>query len=172
MDERILIGNFVAYPALLKNYLKHFDYQMVYDYRYDTLIFTAIHPQERNCPLLLFSLTSVPYETAVKFAQLLGLVSSRKEDEPTVWINKIPMVQVYHNKTDEADRVILELVKCDLPYFIFPDYRYLILQFGPDHSNDNQIAYSADNPGSLDSVIEAIRTFADKYRKSEVSIAV
>lgn len=159
MDKRILKGDFTVFPELLSDYLKRFEYEMVLGQN-DTLTFSVVRPGEY--PTTLLTLEKVPQETAEKFATLMGLVFKYPPEPDNYtphWKSPIPVVQLWHNGTEDADRILLELVKLDLPYFVWKDcgLLHVHVQFGNNDSNGLSEAVAL--------IIEAIRAFATKHGK-------
>lgn len=159
MTERILVGNFVGFPVFFKQFLKKFAYEMTYNSEKELLTFDAIHPQMQSSPLTIFQLRNTPHESAVKFAELLGLEVVYTKEYPVKWKTRIPTVLVWHTGDADADKVIIELVRLDLPYFIFPDCKVLGISFGEVHE------YWKEGEAQVAEIIDAIRTFAAKHGK-------
>lgn len=160
--NEIFVGNFTGQPALLKDYLKGFDYLMTYTGE-RCLVFAVIHPHAQGDPITLFELQLVPYETAEKFAKLFGLVPRHIGQEiPYQWKSKIPTILLWHDESEDADRIVLELVKLDLPYFIIARNATLRVQFGQIPEDAIECKLRSD---SIAPMIEAIRTFAREHGK-------
>lgn len=170
MDHNeILVGNFLGHPGLLKLYLKGYDYLLTYTGERD-LVFQVIHPHAQGDPIRLFELQRVPYETAQKFAQLLDFVPRYPDQEfPYQWKSRISTIHVWHDESEDADQIILELVKLDLPYFIIARKATLRVQFGPN-KEDGAVECKLRSESTVP-MIEAIRAFAEKHGKLKEQVA-
>lgn len=152
-EDRILVGNVVLYAHKLRELLKNYSRWMLYGADEDTL---AIYIYVGMKGHKLLELRNVPYESAAKFAEHLGLSAESDEEFPTRWSKHYPRVHLHHDGSGPANSVLLELIRSGIPHDVTPDAEEPGLVIGNRRLSGNWQA-----SGLLGEVKEALKPFRD-----------
>lgn len=153
MKDRILVGNVVLYAHKLRELLKNRSRWMLYDADEDTLtIYIYVGMKGHK----LLELRNVPYESAAKLAEHLGLSAESDEEFPTRWSRHYPRVHLHHNGGEVANEVLLELIRSGIPHDVTANSSELALVIG-----DRRLSGSWQAKGLLDEVKDALKPYMD-----------
>lgn len=153
MRDRTLVGNVVLYARKLRELLKNHDRWMLYDAGEDTLTL-YIYVGMKGHKLL--ELRNIPYESAAKLAEHLGLSAESDEEFPTRWSKHYPRVHLYHDGSGTANSVLLELIRSEIPHDVTPDAEEPALVIG-----DRRLSGNWQASGLLGEVKEALEPYRD-----------
>ena len=108
---KILVGNITIYPEKLKRYLLKSHYFMDYSEKENRVELFANHGRGGEP---LFIINNIPYESAAKLAEGLGLKADG--EYPTNWGKWNPVLQLNHDGSIEAESLRVELLRLGVPH--------------------------------------------------------
>lgn len=109
--DTVIANGVVIHASALKNFLKKSHYYLSYDVEKKQARFGGNHD---NGGKTLITFERIGHESVEKLAHLLGM----KESGHMSWSKFNSVVELLHNNTEEADRVLLALVKLDVAYVV------------------------------------------------------
>lgn len=121
---KVLIGNIVLYPAIIREFLKKSHYYLTYEPEYERLTLNANHGFGGR---RLFEIRNASYESAAKLADQLGLAGDG--EYPTTWTKWNPIFHLHHDGSDRAKQLHSIMNDLGLPHTIH-DSATLRLMFG------------------------------------------
>ena len=149
----VFSGRAIVRPASLRAYLKKSHYFARYDAETMTFDLSGNHGGGGET---LLRLENIPYESAVKLAEGLGLEG--RGDRPVEWGKWNPVYRLNHDGSEAANRVLIEVMKAGIPLeirrgcatreFFAEPYRY-----------------SLKDDRDLEHVLDRVRVDADRYAK-------
>jgi len=155
--DKVIVGNIMLNPHLIKKFLKKSHYYMVYEPKSEKIAFSA---NDGNGGDTLLEIRNASYENAVKLARELGLKSDR--DTPLYWSKWNPRLYLYHNGTKDAEAVRVELLKSGIPFDVYSGAKTLGL-------SDYRMITNVP-PFELDYLIKEIKDTAKRYKKELKSL--
>jgi len=111
LDGKVLIGNVVLYPALIRKFLKKSHYWLTYDPKAETATLSANHGGGGET---LFVIRNAPYESVVRLAEELGLHGDGSA--PVMWDKWNPVLHLNYDGSTAAETVRMELLRFGVPF--------------------------------------------------------
>ncbi|MBI3633692.1 MAG: hypothetical protein HY226_05380 [Candidatus Vogelbacteria bacterium] len=146
----VLCGNVVINTENLRDSLKKQEYYMYYE---DKVTINT------NSGRLLFKLSNVPYESAVKLAEGLGLKGGG--NYPTYWSKWNPSLSLDHDGSADADLLWMEMLKLGIPHKIHRGKEKLVL-YADQGAHDMPM-------WSTEAMLKIIRDNAERYQEQLTS---
>ncbi len=172
----ILLGTFLATEHFFEAHVRKYDYVLTFDPSDHEMRLGACGPdseEPKDSGRLLIRLQTIPEETVRKLATMLDLEPTDDFLPNMAWRSRIPLIFMQHHGSPEANQVISELVRLNLPYHATKSVResagHINLRFGRS-GPERYTLYSKKDEPSAD-LIDGIRTFAAKYGKLEEQVA-
>lgn len=154
-QNRVIVGSTVLYPKVLRQFFRKSRYYLRYESEEGELILIADHDQVNR---ILFEMKDVSYESAVKVAADLGLTAKENKDNtPTVWTKWNPILQLWHDGSEDAEILRVEMLKLGIPHNIRRNEEKLCI------INDRG-AYKSPI-WTADKLLEIIRETAERYKE-------
>jgi hypothetical protein len=162
--SRVIVGNLVVNPEVLREYLRKSHYFMTYDPNNETIEFKANHGKGGQ---VIMEIRNASHESAVKLAQGLGLTTDR--EYPTSWSKWNPVYWLYHDGSVGAETLRMEMLKLSLPFNLIT---------GSYMSSSCEKTWAWNNNGrvytppmwSVESVVKEIREDAERYKEQIASM--
>ncbi|MBI3633141.1 MAG: hypothetical protein HY226_02510 [Candidatus Vogelbacteria bacterium] len=150
----VLCGNIVINTENLRVSLKKQEYYMYYEEDKNKVTINT------DSGRLLFELSNIPYESAAKLAEGLGL-KGRSEPTPTTWSKWNPSLSLDHDGSADADLLWMEMLKLGIPHKIHRGKERLVL-----YANQG----GHDRPmWSIEKMLKIIRDDAERYQEQLTS---
>ncbi len=149
-QNKVLIGNVTLYPEVIKQQLRKSYYFLTYDPEKEKLTLTANHGRGGEN---LFEIRNVPYESAAKLAYGLGLKGEGKT--PLTWLKWNPILFLYHDGSEDAHAVCIEILKLGIPYLQFPSPT---LALSDGHGKYQPPMWSVEK------ILDIVRKTAERYK--------
>lgn len=125
--KKVLIGNIVLCPDIIKQYLIKSHYFLVYNSQGEKLTLNANHGRGGE---VLFEIRNVSYESACKLAEGLGLKCDSSNELSCVWSKWNPILILSHDGSADAETLRMELLKLGIPHIIYSRSETLALSNG------------------------------------------
>ncbi|MDB5194750.1 MAG: hypothetical protein JWN50_764 [Parcubacteria group bacterium] len=154
-NSKVILGSVVFYPAVIKNFLKKSHYFMHYDAETEVL---RLHANHGNGGEALFEARNVSPESARILAEELGL--KRHDEKSNSWGKWNPLLCLYHDGSEDAERVRMETLKLGIPCRVVYDSTFIGLT--------NQSGLHKPPMWSIESLVKIVGETAQKY---EVQLA-
>lgn len=150
-NKKVVVGNIMMRPDILRKYLAKSHYFMKYDTDKEMLEFNANHGAGGET---LFEIRNVSYESAIKLAEGLGLKGDGAS--PLHWGKWNPVMHLNHDGSEDAEQIRLELLRLNIPHTVAKESGVLALTFHP-------YTYQAPHYDVV-KMLEAIRDTAEAYK--------
>jgi hypothetical protein len=107
---KVVVGNVVLNPNVIKRFLVKSHYFLTYDTKGEKLTLEVNHYFGAET---LFEIRNVSYESAVKLAEGLGLKG--EGENPVMWQKWNPVFRLLHDGSDDAETLRVEMLKLGIP---------------------------------------------------------
>ncbi len=154
MTHKLLIGNVVLNPEIIKNFLKKSCYWISFDEKENTMKLCASHLRGGE---ILFSISNCSYIQAKEFSELLGL---KNENGEHYWGKWNPIYELDDDGSEDAEKIKICAFKLGIPLIVRPV------------SEDKKWAfYHSDRmqkppDWSVEKIIEQLNEWAVLYKES------
>jgi len=122
----VLMGNVVFHPEVLRECLKKFSYHMIYRPEEEKVEFSM---NNGGGGRTLFEVRNVPYESAKKLAEGLGLIGS---DSSLFWSKNNPYLKLYDDGSEGAKKLKEEIMTLGIPFRVVEREEYGFGDWGRD----------------------------------------
>ena len=150
--NRVLVGNIVIFPNVVRECLAKSYYFLIYVLEEESLTLSV---NDGSGGKVLFEIRNVPYESAVKLAEGLGLKGDGAS--PLSWGKWNPTLRLYHDGSEKAELLRTEMLKLGIPHRIFWGSYPLALTSG-----QGKMSSPAWTPEQM---MEEIRNVAKRYKE-------
>jgi len=152
--DKIIAGNLALRAPALRACLKKSHYWLTYDPGKES---ASLHANHGGGGELLLEIRNVSYETAARLAEELGLEADERSPAPCVWSKWNPKVYLGHDGSADAEAVLAEIRRLDLPCEVNRSARSLYLSVG---QGTMQVPM-----WRRDQLLAEVRSTAERYRK-------
>lgn len=155
--SNVIVGGPVVFnPNVLGDVLKGSCFYMRYDEKDQSAELFHNHGESGGRTILLIK--NVSHESVAKLAKDMGLKSDRESDFCCFWSKSIPIIHLYHDGSEDAEKIRLEACRLNMECRVVP------INGGPWHLNSGMHRYSPDSPfWSADNVIKEMRNWAKAW---------
>ena len=109
---RVIVGNIVFHPEVLRDFLKKSHYFMLYKAETETIIFKA---NDDSGGREIFSIRNASYENAAKLAVGLGLTGDGVRPY-LCWTKWNPSYKLDHDGSEDAEKLRMEMLSLGMPF--------------------------------------------------------
>lgn len=149
--NKVLVGNTVLYPKIIRRYLMKSHYFLCYDPKEEKLTLNVNHGFGGQ---VLLEIRQVSYESAAKLAEGLGLKGDG--EAPLNWDAWNPILHLYHDGSNDAETLHVEMLKLSVPHTVHRGCETLGLGNGQGMHQPPQ--------WSAAQMLQIIRETAEKYK--------
>lgn len=153
MAHKLLIGNIVVYPEVIKNFLKKSHYWITFNEEKNTMELWANHLRGGE---LLLSINNCSYTQVKEFAELLGF----KKDSGDSWSKWNPIYKLDDNGSEDAEKIKICAFKLGIPLVVYEISKKEKWAF----YRDNYVQRPPDWP--VEKIIEELKEWAILYKES------
>jgi len=152
--DKVIVGNLAVCAPALRRCLKKSHYWLAYVPKTEAIALWANHGGGGE---LLLEIRNASYENAARLAEELGLSADGNSDAPCVWSKWNPKIYLGHDGGADADELLAEIRRLELPCEVNRRARALSLSVG---QGTMQVPM-----WRKDQLLNEIRQTADRYRK-------
>ena len=156
--SKVVVGNLVINPAILRKYLLKSHYFLVYKPETETMTLNANHNSGGE---VLFEIRNVSYENTVKFAEGLGLGGDGDYGEnPVIWSKWNPILELNHDGSEDAESLKMEMLRLGIPHIVHPKARVLgLITNNGQHRHEPPL-------WTIAKLLQIIRETAERYKEN------
>ena len=150
--NEVLVGNVVLYPEIIRQFLIKSHYFLTYDPKENKLTLNANHG---GGGLVLFEIRNIPYESAAKLAEGLGLIGDG--ESPLEWSKWNPILSLHHDCSEDAETLRMEMLRLGIPHITYNASTVLSLE-------DGQYTYNSPD-WTIPQMLEIIQKTAERCKE-------
>ncbi len=152
--DKVIVGNLALSAAALRECLKKSHYWLAYDPAAEKI---SLHANHGSGGQLLLEVRNASYENAARMAAELGLQADSAAAQPCVWSKWNPKVYLGHDGSADADELLAEIRRLEIPCDVNRRARALCLSVG---QGTMQVPM-----WRKDQLLAEIRATAERYRR-------
>jgi len=159
--SNVIVGGPVVFnPTFFGEVLRGSCFYMHYDQKSQSA--KLFHNNGESGGRDILTIKNVSHESVAKLAKGMGLKSDRDRDRESdsccFWSISIPIIHLYHDGSEDAEKIRLEACRLNMECRVVP------INGGPWHLNSGIHRYSPDSPfWSADNVIKEMRNWAKMW---------